>query len=226
MKFYQTILGGLVVLGGISLTGCGQQTVITRQVPLISNVSSSVEEVPTVGQDVMKEWKTYRDEKLGIEVQYPAGLKIEPYTNRLIENASVNVTSTTGATLSFELHGYEKTNLREATITGEYAKLSQEECLKMYNGLKSMKSPQQIVSAKVQDGITLYKIDEQDAAAGSRYHAIIYAVPKNGYCFTANLVLHSVERMNYDEAERPTEYDPAPFIDTFEKMTARVKFLK
>jgi hypothetical protein len=216
MKFYQIMLASLVVLGGISLTGCGQQTIVSQKVPLVSDVSSTVEETPTIRQDVMKEWKTYRNEELGIEVQYPAGLKREG-------------SSTSSAKLIFNINEDGSTNLREAFIDGEFTKVSKEVCLKGYNELQNYHSPEQsspIVSTGKQDGIMWYKTDLLEAGVGNRYRTITYTIPLAKNCYSASLVLHSVERMNYAEDQRPVEYDPTPFIDTFEKMIARVKFLK
>jgi hypothetical protein len=204
--------------------------------PVITATSTVLnDEYPTVGNDVMKEWKTYRDEKLGVEVQYPAGLKVihSAVERSIVSPAGKFFATTSIAVLSFEPRGYDDTNLREATINGEYKKISQSECLKTYNDLKknavNVKEMEKIlgepvVSSRLVDGITWYKANQLEATAGNRYRGIVYFVYHNAGCYTAALTLHSINSDMVDNNSLK-EYDPAFYIDTFEKMIARVKFI-
>lgn len=220
---------GLGLVIGINLVGCGKQAAQ----PVLNSPSSPVtpessEEIPTVGQDVMNQWKTYRDEKLGIEIQYPAGLKIGSEEDLATGNIVITKSKAAGSqeqVLLFEIP-QTNTNLQKAYIRGEFLTMSKKECFGQIEARKIFSDkPNSIVQLKVDD-VAAYRVDSTDAGLGNRYRTISYIAPFNNGCYIASLVLHSTERMNYDEKDRPSEYDPAFYIDTFEKMIARVRFIK
>lgn len=213
----------------IGLSGCGStpSTKSSSSAEKMATTSSSIvvsskSTTSSPKQATLPEWKSYRSDKLEIEVSYPTNLKVQK-------------SSATAITAAFDLKGYESTNLRDAQIMGEYSNVSEKTCLKEYTEFKNNKKyadltketiGEPLTSTQVRDGVTWYRISRLEPAAGNRYRTVTYLVPHNKGCYKAELTLHSVERMNYDEDKRPSEYDPKPLIDTFEKMIASIRFLK
>ena len=202
----------LFILGSFLLvTGCNWTQ--RYSVPSVSiSTSSAINIIDHFSDTEQKNWKTYR-ENTGFEFRYHPDM----VTMLTPEPGPLNYT----VALSFPSSWYVGTNLQSASLGVSVSS----SCPNLYaSEEKYVGSLSKTIKSSDNIEFTLHQGDE--AAAGNYYKTLLYSAVKNNTCYSVFVNLHSTNRMNYDEANRPTEYDPKKFEEVLVKVVSTFKILK
>lgn len=151
-------------------------------------------------------WQTYRDERAGFELKYPAEGKLTP------QEGSVRI----------DLPFAPGTNLVEKYLTITAGPPPAGGCASpQLAGYQPGTIPTEQVLV---DGVEFTRATINGAAAGNRYHATSYWTEAAGTCIVLDFVLHSTTPQNYPTP--PPEFDAAKESEVFTAIVATFRWLE